>query len=271
MTYQSYDFQLVKRGDLRREREDARRRIVQAAFTGEDIAPGDIAKLRGLRIREHEDSILSDAWIFLALAILVIGFIADRNPALLALGLVLIIILGVGTIWKNLSLVGVLYRRSFDRSHVFPNEPVEMTITVVNDKGLPLTWLRFQDSLPISPDSLNVISRAAGDSSDLFLLVNSFSMHAYEQAERVTSLRFPTRGYYRIGPVVYQSGDIFTLFRVEQTYDYYDVIVVYPKIHPLDALLLPAKEPFGDMKIRRSLFTDPIKTRGVRDLSLIHI
>ena len=41
--------------------------------------------------------------------------------------------------------------------------------------------------------------------------------------------------------------------------------VVYPKIETLQELGLPAKEPFGELKIRTSLFSDPIKTRSVRD------
>lgn len=265
MTYHSYDFQLVKREDLRREREEARKRILQAAFLGENIDSADIARLRGLRVHENEDSILSDAWIFLAVVIILVGLIAGRNPSLLALGLVLLIILVVGTVWKNLALVGVLYQRSFDHTHVFPDEPVKMTVTAYNNKGLPLTWLRFQDTLPVSPDTINVISRPLGDTSDIYLLVNSYSMHGHQEVERTTTLRFPNRGYYKLGPVTYQSGDVFTLFRTERVYNYISTIVVYPRVYPLEMLGLPAKEPFGDLRIKRSLFSDPIKIRSIRD------
>lgn len=265
MTHNSHEFHLVDRKELKKERQEARRRIMQAAALGAEIDGADLAMLRGLNVREREDSILSDAWVFIALLILAIGLIDGRNPALLALGAVMLIVLGVAKVWKNLSLIGVLYRRSFNRTHVFPDETVEMEITVSNNKRLPLTWLRFQDSLPVPPDSENVIDRPIGNAYDVHILLNSYSMHGYEEVRRTYTLRFPKRGYYRLGPVTYQSGDIFTLYRVEREYSYYDTIVVYPEIHPLEELGLPAKEPFGDLKIRRSLFTDPIDTRGIRD------
>ncbi|MFN2187552.1 MAG: DUF58 domain-containing protein, partial [Candidatus Promineifilaceae bacterium] len=61
------------------------------------------------------------------------------------------------------------------------------------------------------------------------------------------------------------SGDIFTLFTIEREHNYHDTLVVYPQVWPLEALELPAKELFGEFKVQRSLFTDPIKTQGIRD------
>lgn len=265
MSFSPADVYLIEREDLREERQDARRRVMQAAVTGADIDLADLAKMRGLTIREREDSIFNEAWIILAAIILILGFIDGRNAALIALGLVLLIIIGVSTVWKNFALVGVGYQRTFDRTHVFPDEPVEMTITVANKKRLPLTWLRFQDRMPVAPDSDNVLARSLGETNEDYFLVNSYSMNAQQEVERKSTLRFPSRGFHRLGPVTYQSGDVFTLFSLERTYEHKDTIVVYPQLFPLSDLGLPAKEPFGDLKIRRSLFTDPINTRGIRD------
>lgn len=265
MSFSPADVYLIEREDLQEERQDARRRVMQAAVTGADIDLADLAKMRGLTIREREDSIFNEAWIILAVVILILGFIDGRNAALIALGLVLLIVTGVSALWKNISLVGVGYQRSFDRTHVFPNEPVEMTITVTNKKRLPLTWLRFQDRMPVAPNADNVLARSLGETSEDYFLVNSYSMHAHQEVERQTTLYFPSRGFHRLGPVTYQSGDVFTLFSLERTYEQRDTVVVYPQIFPLTDLGLPAKEPFGDITIRRSLFTDPINTRGIRD------
>ena len=265
MSQHNYEFHLVDREDLKEERQEARRRIMQAAALGNDVDSADLALLRGLTVREREDSILSDAWVLVALIILIIGLLDGRNPALLSLSAVMLIVLGVGKVWKNLALIGVLYRRSFNQNHVFPGEAVEMTVTVSNNKRLPLSGLRFQDSLPVPPNSENVIARPIGETYAVYTLINSYSMHAHEEVQRNYTLTFPKRGFYQLGPVTYQTGDIFTLFRIEREYSYHDTIVVYPKIHPLEELGLPAKEPFGDLKVRRSLFTDPINTRGIRD------
>ncbi|MDX1413850.1 MAG: DUF58 domain-containing protein [Candidatus Promineifilaceae bacterium] len=256
---------LAERGDPRRDRNEARKRVIRAALRGEEYDIADVARARGLVLRQRENSIFSDSWITLALLILTAGYFANRNPALLALGMLLLIVVGISTIWKNLSLAGVTYSRGFDRNHVFPNETVNMTVTVSNNKTLPLTWLRITDMLPISPEIDNVISVAATETSGKYALVNTYSMQAYERVNREVMLQFPTRGYYTLGPVSYQSGDIFTLFTIERQYQDLSTIVVYPEISTLDELGLPAKEPFGELKIRRSLFTDPINTRGIRD------
>ena len=63
----------------------------------------------------------------------------------------------------------------------------------------------------------------------------------------------------------YLSGDIFTLFTIEREHQYLDRLIVYPKVWPLETLSLPAKEMFGEIDVRRSLFVDPIKTQGIRD------
>lgn len=259
------DLYLAERGDPGRDRREARQRLMRAALRGEEYDPADVARSRGLVLREREDSIFSDSWIIMALLILVVGFFAGRNAALLALGLVLLIIVGVSTIWKNLALARVTYQRSFDRSRVFPGEAVEMTISVANDKSLPLTWLRISDELPVSPETDNVISQTSVEVTGKYILVNSYSMHARERVNRVVTLQFLARGYHTLGPVTYKSGDIFTLFTIEREHKYLSTIVVYPEVETLDELGLPAKEPFGELKIRRSLFTDPIRTRGIRD------
>ena len=138
----------------------------------------------------------------------------------------------VSTLWKNLSLLGVSYERRFDRTRVFPGEPIVMTIAIRNDKALPLTWLRFRDNLPIAPSG--EIPSPANDLIGNYTLQSVYSMQSHERVERSVTLRFPLRGYYKIGPVSYESGDIFTLFTLEREHQYIDTLVVYPQIWPLE-------------------------------------
>jgi uncharacterized protein (DUF58 family) len=125
--------------------------------------------------------------------------------------------------------------------------------------------LAFRDELPVAPAGETDFSQKASEITGRYQLRNSFSLHGRERAHRSTIISFPTRGYYDIGPVTYESGDIFTLFTLSQEHKHIDTLVVYPQIWPLDELGLPAKEPFGELKLTRSLFTDPIKTQGIRD------
>lgn len=257
--------QLTKRENVRQKRKEARKRALQAMALGRSVSDADVAQARGLILKERENSIFSDAWISLAVIFLIIGLVAGRSMAMLALAIIMLLIVGVSSAWRNLSLLGVTYERSFDRTRVFPGEPIEMTLTVGNDKILPLTWLEFRDELPVAPASESEFSQKTSEITGRYQLRNSFSLHGRERAHRSTILSFPTRGFYHIGPVTYQSGDIFTLFTLSQEHKHVDTLVVYPQIWPLEELGLPAKEPFGELKVSRSLFTDPIKTQGIRD------
>lgn len=259
------DIHLIVRENTGESRKQARQNIMRAAMSGQGLDMGDVARARGLVMRERENSIFSDAWVPLAVLFIIIGFFADRNAALLALGFALLIIVWVSTVWKNLSLVGVTYEREFNQTRVFPGEPIEFTLKVGNDKILPLTWLQFKDELPIAIESELEISQVTSEITGRYTLQNTFSLYGREQTERTVILRFPKRGYYNLGPVTYESGDIFTLFTIERKHQHIDNLVVYPQIFPLDDLNLPPKEPFGDIRVFRSLFTDPIKTQGIRD------
>ncbi len=265
MSESFHDLELVA-GDTRRETaRRARQNLMLAAMSGGDINMADVAGARGLVLRERENSIFSDAWIPLAILFVLVGIVADRNVGFITLGVVLLLIVLVSTIWKNLSLWGVSYERDYDRTRVFPGEPVMMTLTIQNDKRLPLTWLRIRDQLPVPPDTGNNFPTLSGELTGTFSLQSVYSMQRRERVNRQVTLRFPTRGYYKLGPVSYESGDIFTLFTRERQHDDTDTIIVYPQIWPLEALGLPPKEPFGESRVQHSLFTDPIRTRGIRD------
>ena len=265
MTHNVPELNLVIREDKAAEQREARQRMLEAAWAGEKLDVTDMARLRGALIREDRDSIFSDAWIFVSLVILIAGFLLDYNAALLALGAILLLIVGVSRLWRNLALIGVSYERAYDRTHAFPDEPIKMMLTIKNDKPLPLTWLRFQDELPVSPEIENRISQIATEVAGRYYLINSYWMQPRDKLTQQVNLQFPVRGYYKIGPVSYKSGDVFTLFTIERTHRLIDTIVIYPQVYPLEALGLPAKEPFGDIKVKRSLFTDPIRTQGIRD------
>ncbi len=259
------EIDFIVKESRRKERRQARSHIVEALRDGRVPGMDDVAKARGLVIRQRHNSIFSDAWIPLAIIILITGLIANRNTAVIAVGVGLFIIAGISSWWRKLSLIGVTYVRSFDQTHVFPNEPLTMTLTVSNAKPLPLTWLQFKDEAPVPPTERGQFALAASEITGSYVLENTFSMNAFERTQRTATFKFPRRGFYHIGPVRYLSGDIFTLFTVEREHRYLDTIVVYPNIWPLETLNLPSRELFGELQVRRSLFTDPVKTRGIRE------
>jgi uncharacterized protein (DUF58 family) len=256
---------VIDRQEKAQERKDARARLRRKVRGGEMPTFEEVIAARGLVLRERRDSIFSDAWVPIAIVIVIAGFSMGRNAAMMAIGLTLLAIYGVASWWQQNALVGVTYVRRFDRTRVFPGEPVHMTITANNRKPLPLTWLRFDDRVPVAPEESGRVAQVIGATYGSYFLQNVFSLSGYSHAERSYTFRFPVRGYFQMGPVTYRSGDIFTLFSVEREHNYLDTVVVFPRVWPLAALGLPTREPFGNMAVRHSLLTDPIRTQGIRD------
>lgn len=250
---------IVRRGDDDADRPGPDRRTPEQSHLQEALAA------RGMVIRESRDSIFSEAWTPMGFLLFLAGFIAGRNAPLMALGATLLIIYGVSAWWRNNALRGVLYRRTFDRTRVFPGEPVKMTIEVTNNKRLPLSWLRFDDRVPLAPVESGELAEVISDTHGEYHLKNLFALGPFGRESRTFNFVFPRRGFIDFGPVSYHSGDIFTLFTIEREHDARSRIVVYPRIWPLEQLGLPAKEPFGDLHVHKSLFTDPIRTQGIRD------
>ena len=256
---------IVERGEESESQKDARRRLVRQVLRGSVPTFEDLVLSRGMVLKERHNSIFSEAWIPLAFLFLIIGLIAGRHVGLLALGAVLLLIYAVSVWWKDNALAGVSYRRSFDHTRVFPGEPVSMTVHIQNHKPLPLTWLRFDDRLPLAPLEAGETGNIIGETHGKYNLQNVLAIGGNAYARRTFTLTFPRRGFYTLGPVTYRSGDIFTLFTIERQYDDTRRIVVFPRIWPLEELGFPAKEPFGELNVQRSLFTDPIRTQGIRD------
>lgn len=265
MTENIASLELKSRRTEIEDRNRERDALLRSAITGETSSLTASAQMRGLKIEERENSIFSDAWVPLAVLFFIVGLATGRTAATLSLSLVLLLIVAVSRVWKNLSLLGVTYERSFDQSRAFPGETIEMTVKINNYKALPLTWIQFRDNLPAAVEDEQLLFQATSAVLGDYSWQNTMSLAGHEQVERQAILRFTKRGFYNIGPLVYESGDIFTLFTIQRKQQYIDQLIIYPQIYPLVELGLPAKEPFGEVKVFRSLFTDPIKTQGIRD------
>lgn len=223
----------------------------------------------GLIVEQTIENVLNEVWILVGIVFLVGGYALNKHPGLIALGIGLLLVVSLGRWWRNHALRGVSYARAFDHTHVFPGEPISMTLTVENAKQLPLTWLQFYDRTPVPPDTGTQIQRIMAEiiseTTRRYVLGTAYTMQSRERIVREMAFTIFKRGYYRLGPVRYRSGDLFTFYMIDQLHNYRQKLIVYPQIWPLEELALPAKELFGELKTRRSLFTDPIKTQGIRD------
>src|SRR5262249_42352963 len=72
------------------------------------------------------------------------------------------------------------------------------------------------------------------------------------------------RGYYQIGPLVMETGDLFGLhrrYRVDAEPHY---LLVYPRTVPLEGYDLASRRPIGDVRLVHRLYEDPTRIAGIR-------
>ncbi|MFN2241492.1 MAG: DUF58 domain-containing protein, partial [Anaerolineae bacterium] len=157
----------------------------------------------------------------------------------------------LGRVWASRSLRAVSLSRHHER-RVFWDERFEVQIEVRNGSLLPVLWMRIADTVPAE--------LAAGK---LFRQVVSLSPR--ERLRLTYTLVGRRRGYYELGPLVTEGGDLLGSASYEKRHAEDDHVIVYPKIVALRDLGFPSQSPFGTLPSRERLFEDPTRIRGVRD------
>jgi uncharacterized protein (DUF58 family) len=136
---------------------------------------------------------------------------------------------------------------------------VPVRVVVRNEGKLPVPWLLLED----------VVTRQALEQRPPRLKVKGKRIHAAMlRPGKEVVLRYKLecrqRGYYQIGPLVLEGGDVFGLhrrFRVETEPHF---LMVYPKIVTLEGYELASRRPIGEVMLTHRLYEDPTRIAGVR-------
>ena len=205
----------------------------------------------------------NENWIALAAFSIFLGLVL-RDNGLLTVSALVLTAAGAGWIWNKYSLRRIGYQRFFSEHRAFLGEVVDLTLQVTNRKWLPLAWLRVQDEYPTSIALLDGQVQPS-TKPDVSLLNNLMSLRWMERVQVRYHLRCDKRGFYPFGPAHLQSGDMFGLFDSQAEQPEVDWLIVYPDVRPIEGLILPAKELFGQTKAQQRIFEDPSRTAGTRE------
>jgi uncharacterized protein (DUF58 family) len=158
----------------------------------------------------------------------------------------------------------VQYFRKFYYTRGFPGEKIPIQLEVINNKFLPISWLRIQDEWEknIGPEDETVL--APSHIKERGYLTNIFSLRWYEKKRRSYTLLLRERGIYTAGPATIDSGDLFGIFDKNMIFDKPQYVTVFPTLLPFSKLDFPTEDPFGDKRTVRKLFEDPNQPMGVR-------
>jgi uncharacterized protein (DUF58 family) len=193
----------------------------------------------------------------LPLVLVVVGillFIAllYNQRDLICLAFLVFGVVGCAKIWGRMSLSGIRYHATIDKTRAFPGEDFTLNIDVENAKFLPV-WLQVTvtaESAVLPPSHETVLF---GESGLLW----------HQRARFHWDLTAQRRGVHPIGPARLRVGDLLGFFPKERKEDALHIIV-YPSIVPLKPFSLPKRDLFGVPGIQ-SPVKDPIYILGTRD------
>ena len=163
--------------------------------------------------------------------------------------------------WITPRALGQLRLKRHFQKNAFLGERVPVELIMGNSSRLPIPWLHFVESVPIA-----LRTSKPADQAVTFRPRETKIIRYEIQAMR--------RGYYRVGPMLLTTGDLFgfTEKSARLTADY---LTIYPKIIPLHRLGFTSRLPFGILPSKQRLFEDPARPSGVRNFrsgdSLRHI
>ena len=164
----------------------------------------------------------------------------------------------LSALWAERSLRHISARRQVagvpagEGARAFNGERVSVKLFLRNAGLLPVPWLRLHESLPIQLKAPNFYRCV------LSLLPREEITLSYE-------LDCRRRGYYPLGPLLLNTGDLFGMRTHEGRSIEVDHLMVYPRIMPLARLGLPAQTPFGSIPTKQHIYEDPSRMVGVRE------
>ncbi|HSG71113.1 MAG TPA: DUF58 domain-containing protein, partial [Planctomycetaceae bacterium] len=197
-------------------------------------------------------------WFFGAILLLAIG-------AALQLGLLMYsmyVFIGVLLVSQRMARnwnENVSVHRKTSKAAAEIGETIEVVVTLKNTGNSRIAWLLIEDSLPRQallqkPPRLKV----SGKRTQLLTL----------KGRAQTVLRYEVtlemRGYYQIGPMLLETGDLFGLHRRYRIVTEPIFILVRPQVVPLTGYDISSRRPIGEIRLTHRLFEDPTRMAGVR-------
>ena len=192
-----------------------------------------------------------------------VGLLASSG-LLLVVGSLVAVVWLAARIWERFCFRKVAYEREVGRRLAFIGDTIEYTVSLSNDKILPLIWVEAQDPFPEGLNLSGALVRGTTLETNRHHCITT-SLLPYQKASWKFNMQCVRRGYHRIGPVRMRSSDIFGFAAMEMRLSGVDEVLVYPRVVDLGHLVAPPQHPFGMSHGRMPLYNDTNRARGVRE------
>jgi uncharacterized protein (DUF58 family) len=149
--------------------------------------------------------------------------------------------------------------RETNRDRVHIGDSVAVVTVIENRHWLPIPWLLLEDLLPRkalihSPPNLQLTGRR----------LQLISFRGRARKTTAYQLKCNCRGYYQLGPLVAETGDVFGLYRRFRVLTEPSFLTVLPDVIPIQGYNIASRRPIGEVRMSHRLFEDPTRISGVR-------
>ncbi len=197
-------------------------------------------------------------WLAGTIALLALGLIFQLSLLIYAMYVLLGVLL-LSRVFTRVWTNSVEAQRFSADEALEIGESMEVKVAARNTGSLAIPWLLLEDSLPRealteSPHHIKAegarlaVARLAPGESKVFTYRVQFLM----------------RGYYQLGPLLVETGDVFGLHRRFRVITEPSFAQVPPKIVALEGYNLSSRLPIGEIRLAHRLFEDPTRVAGVR-------
>lgn len=197
-------------------------------------------------------------WIVGAVLVLLVALVLDLG----LLAYAMYALLGVLLVSRYLTRAwaeGLNATRECNRLTADVGDSVAVVVDIENRGNWPIPWCLVEDLLPRralihDPPNLAVTGRR----------VQLSMLRAGAKRTLMYQLQCNRRGYYQIGPLVLETGDLFGLHRRYRVATKPHFLMVLPQVVPLEGYDVSSKRPIGEVRMTYRLYEDPTRIAGVR-------
>lgn len=197
-------------------------------------------------------------WIAGAILLLIIAILFGFDLLAYAMYVLLAIMLLSRFLTKNWA-ESLAATRECNRLSAEIGENIAVIVAIKNTGRWPIAWLLLEDLLPrealfFDPPRLKIGGRR----------VQLTMLRGHGRKTMLYQVTPNRRGYYQLGPLVLETGDLFGLHRRYRVLTEPHFLLVLPKVLPLAGYEVSSKRPIGEVRMTYRLYEDPTRIAGVR-------
>jgi len=184
--------------------------------------------------------------------------------SIITIGVIIVLISFISYKWDLWSVKKVQYKRYFDKNKAFEGDVLTLTTEIINKKLLPLPWIEVVTHIPDSIvfDNQKVKS-IRYTRKKLYSIITS--LFSFQRVRKTDTFKCIRRGYYNFNDdIKIITGDYFGMSNGKLILKHPIELTIYPKVQPLETLIIPYKRPQGEISVKRWILEDPMQIVGVR-------